>query len=60
MRRRWPLAGRIEDAKAVAKLALELEPTYRVGLWERVAPAFMLPELWRPLLAGCRQAGLPE
>jgi len=54
------LAGRIEQAKAVAKRLLELEPTFRLGLWERVLPGFMAPELWRPLLAGGRLAGLPE
>ena len=54
------LAGRIEDANAVAKLALELEPTFRVGPWKHIVPKFMLPELWRPLLDGMRLAGLPE
>jgi len=54
------LAGRIEESKAVAKRALELEPNFRVGLWEHIAPTFTLPELWRPLLAGMRLAGLPE
>jgi len=54
------LAGRIEDSKSVAKRALELEPNFHVGPWEHLAPKFMLPELWRPLLAGLRQAGLPE
>ena len=54
------LAGRIGDSKSVAKSALELEPKLRVGPWEHIAPKFMLPELWRPLLAGMRQAGLPE
>ncbi len=53
------LAGRIEDSKSVAKRVLELEPTFRIGPWEHIAPKFMLPELWRPLLAGVRQAGLP-
>ena len=54
------LAGRVEEAKSVAKRALELEPNFRVGPWEHVAAKVMLPELWRPLLAGLRQAGLPE
>ena len=54
------LAGRVEEAKSVAKRALELEPNFRVGPWEHVAAKVMLPELWGPLLAGLRQAGLPE
>jgi adenylate cyclase len=54
------LAGRVEDAKSVAKRVLEPEPNFRVGPWEHIAPKFMLPELWRPLLAGLRQPGLPE
>jgi adenylate cyclase len=54
------LAGRLEEAKAVAKHVLELEPNYRAGPWENVARKFMLPELWRPLMDGVRLAGLPE
>jgi len=54
------LAGRVEEAKSVAKRALELEPNFRVGPWEHILPGVMLPELIRPLLAGMRLAGLPE
>ncbi len=54
------LAGRMEESKSLARRVLELEPNFRVGPYERIAPAMMLPELWRPILAGMRQAGLPE
>jgi adenylate cyclase len=54
------LAGRIDEAKAVAKQVLELEPNYHVGPSAHLVPRFMAPELWRPLLDGFRLAGLPE
>jgi adenylate cyclase len=54
------LAGRAEEAKSVAKRVLELEPNFRVGPFEPMAPKMMSPELWRPLFAGIRLAGLPE
>jgi tetratricopeptide (TPR) repeat protein len=54
------LAGRIEEAKAVAKRVLELDPNFRVGPWEPLLPRLMAPELWRPLIDGYRLAGLPE
>jgi adenylate cyclase len=54
------LAGRVEEAKAVAKRVLELEPNFQVGPFEPLLPGFMAPELWRPLLDGWRLAGLPE
>jgi TolB-like protein/Tfp pilus assembly protein PilF len=54
------LAGRIEQAKAVARRVLDLQPNFRVGRSERQLPRFMAPELWRPLLDGERLAGLPE
>jgi adenylate cyclase len=54
------LAGRSEDAKSVAKRVLELEPNFHVGPMVAAGQAIMVPELWRPLLAGMRQAGLPE
>jgi len=54
------LAGRVEEAKTVAKRVLELEPNFRVGPVEPLLPRIMAPELWRPLLDGYRLAGLPE
>jgi adenylate cyclase len=54
------LAGRTDDAKAVAKRVLELEPNFRAGAWETVVRKFMLSDLWRPLMDGVRLAGLPE
>jgi adenylate cyclase len=54
------LAGRVAESKTVAKRALDLEPNLRVGPLEPLCQAIMLPELWRPLVAGMRNAGLPE
>jgi tetratricopeptide (TPR) repeat protein len=54
------LAGRVEEAKSVAKHALELDPNFHVGPWEPLLPRIMAPELWRPLIDGYRLAGLPE
>ncbi len=53
------LAGRIEDSKSVAQRVLELEPSFRVSPLEHFVHGVMLPELWRALIAGMRQAGLP-
>ncbi len=39
---------------------LELAPNFRFGPAENFLPGVMLPELWRQLIAGMRQAGLPE
>jgi adenylate cyclase len=54
------LAGRVEESKSVAQRVLELEPNFRLGPAEYFLPGVMLPELWRQLIAGMRQAGLPE
>jgi hypothetical protein len=53
------LAGRIEDAKAVARRVLELEPTFSVRRFMDFT-GFMKPELKEALAVGLRQAGLPE
>ena len=54
------LAGRGDEAKAVAQRVLELEPRFGAGAWERLVRRFMLPELCRPLMEGVRLVGLPE
>jgi len=52
--------GRQSHRIPVANRVLELEPNFRVGSFEYLIDGFMLPELGRPILAGMRQAGLPE
>ena len=53
------LAGRIEDAKAVVRRVLELEPTFSIRRFMDFS-GFMKPELKEALAVGLRQAGLPE
>ncbi len=53
------LAGRIEEAKAVARRLLELDPSFRVRAWMEFA-GFLLPDILRGVATGLRQAGLPE
>ncbi len=53
------LAGRIEEAKVVARRVLELDPTFRVGLFLDFA-GFVQPDTHEAVAVGLRQAGLPE
>jgi TolB-like protein/Tfp pilus assembly protein PilF len=53
------LAGRSEDAKAVARRALELEPTFSIRRYLDFA-GFVTSDLREGLAVGMRQAGLPE
>jgi hypothetical protein len=53
------LAGRSEDAKAVARRALELEPTFSIRRYLDFA-GFVKSDLREGLAVGMRQAGLPE
>ena len=53
------LAGRSEDAKAVARRVLELEPTFSVLRYLDFV-GFVKSDLREGLAVGMRQAGLPE
>jgi len=53
------LAGRSEEAKAVARRLLELEPTFRLGPFIEFA-GFVEKETRDALEEGFRRAGLPE
>ena len=53
------LAGRVEEAKALAHRLLELHPTFRVQPFVEFA-GFMEPKTREALAGGFRQAELPE
>jgi tetratricopeptide (TPR) repeat protein len=53
------LAGRTDDAKAVARRVLELEPTFNVRRFMDFT-AFIKSEVREALAVGARHAGLPE
>jgi TolB-like protein/Tfp pilus assembly protein PilF len=53
------MAGRIEEAKVVARRLLELEPGFRVRPFLEFA-GFVKPETREAFAVGFRQAGLPE
>jgi adenylate cyclase len=52
-------AGRLDEAKAVARRVLELEPTFRIRPIMQFA-VFVRPELVSAISGGLRLAGLPE
>jgi tetratricopeptide (TPR) repeat protein len=54
------LAGRVEDAKAVARRLLEVHPTFRLGPFQEFAARFVEKRMYESLSAGFHQAGLPE
>jgi TolB-like protein/class 3 adenylate cyclase/tetratricopeptide (TPR) repeat protein len=54
------LAGRVEDAKAVARRLREVDPTFRLGPFQEFATKFVEKRLYESLSAGFHQAGLPE
>jgi TolB-like protein/Tfp pilus assembly protein PilF len=53
------VAGRVEEATALGRRLLELDPTFRVGSLLGFA-GFARPEIQDALAAGIRQVGLPE
>jgi len=53
------LGGRVDEAKAVARTFLEMDPTFRVRRFTEFA-AFVEPEMRAAIAAGLRQAGVPE
>jgi len=53
------MAGRIEDARALARRLLELEPTFRALRFLEFA-GFVRPEIREAFAAAFREAGLPE
>jgi adenylate cyclase len=53
------LAGRIDEAKTIARRVLELEPGFRVQPMLEFA-GFLDPEMREAFARGLRQAGLPE
>ena len=52
--------GRLHEAAEVADRLLALEPTFRLGHYERVRQPFKPPELGEQFVAHLRLAGLPE
>jgi TolB-like protein/class 3 adenylate cyclase/Tfp pilus assembly protein PilF len=54
------LAGRNDEAKAVARRVLELEQNFRAGAVLGVFAHFTVPEIIERFAAGLRLAGLPE
>ena len=53
------MAGRIEEAKVLARRLLELEPTFRALRFLEFA-GFVRPEIREAFAAAFREAGLPE
>jgi TolB-like protein len=53
------LGGRVEEARAVARRLLELEPAFRVGSFIAFAH-FVDPQLRDAVAVGIRRAGVPE
>lgn len=53
------MAGRLDQAKLVARRLLELEPTFRIGAFLESASSFTRPEIPSTLSVGLSQAGLP-
>jgi len=53
------LGGRVEEAKAVARRLLELEPAFRVGSFIAFAH-FVDPQLRDAVAVGIRRAGVSE
>jgi tetratricopeptide (TPR) repeat protein len=54
------MAGRIDEAKLVARRLLELEPTFRIEPLLKFLATFVHPEIMNGLAVGLRKAGLPE
>ncbi len=54
------MAGRLDEAKSVARRLLELQPSFRVRPYLDFLSAFVRPEYATPLAAGLSQTGLPE
>jgi adenylate cyclase len=54
------LAGRNDEAKAVARRVLELEQNFRAGAVLGLFANFTVPEIIERCTAGLRLAGLPE
>jgi TolB-like protein/class 3 adenylate cyclase/Tfp pilus assembly protein PilF len=54
------LAGRNDEAKAVARRVLELEPNFRARAFLGFFANFTVPEIIERCAAGLRLAGLPE
>ena len=54
------MAGRLDEAKSVARRLLELEPSFRVRPLVDYMSAFAAPEFGNALAAGLSQTGLPE
>jgi len=54
------MAGRIEEAKSVARRLLELEPTFRIKPVTLFLSAFARPEVVNGWSQGLAKAGLPE
>ena len=52
-------AGRIDEAKSIARRFLELEPGFRIGPFENFTSG-LLPEVVERWIGGLRLAGLPE
>jgi hypothetical protein len=54
------MAGRIEEAKSVARRLMELEPTFRIKPVTLFLSAFARPEVVNGWSQGLAKAGLPE
>ena len=54
------VGGRVEDAKALARRLLELDPTFHVGSFMTFAGSFVDAQLRDTVALGLRRAGLPE
>jgi adenylate cyclase len=54
------LAGRLDEAKLIARRVLGLEPSFRISPIVETLSAFARPELVSAVSAGLGQAGLPE
>ena len=54
------MAGRIDEAKIVARRLLELEPTFRIGPMTAFLSAFARPEVVNGWSQGLAKSGVPE
>lgn len=52
--------GRVEEAREVGRKFMELDPTFRLGVFERTLQPFQVPELKEKYIEHLSKAGLPN